>query len=227
MAGGTLWQFWSSFGNALVPVEEAVEVVRQMCQGLSVAHREKPPIVHRDIKPHNVLVGYDGTGLRIRLSDFGLAKHVNPLSMLASARGTPLYKAPEVLADMQGDSCASDIWSVGLCLYLLLTDRLPYMDPDADERAVPARPTRPWVAPGKYNVQCDSRLDEIVRRAVALNPQDRYQNAPEMLVDLEEWAPNQTAVPNTAATSKTVLGGRAWIGERNALQMASDRKSVV
>jgi len=73
VAGGSLESFWKSFGAAFVSVETAIEIVRQVCRGLTVAHGEKPPIVHRDIKPQNILVGYDASGLRARLTDFGLA----------------------------------------------------------------------------------------------------------------------------------------------------------
>src|SRR5438876_9704409 len=57
VAGGSLQQFWRSFGARFVPVETVIDLARQICRGLAVAHREKPPIVHRDIKPQNVLVG--------------------------------------------------------------------------------------------------------------------------------------------------------------------------
>ena len=67
VAGGTLEDYWKSFGGAFVPVEAAVELLRQVCRGLSVAHSVQPPIVHRDLKPQNILVGYDGAGLRARI----------------------------------------------------------------------------------------------------------------------------------------------------------------
>jgi serine/threonine protein kinase len=85
VAGGSLEQFWRSHGARLVPVETAVEILRQCCRGLAIAHGESPPVIHRDIKPQNILVGYDASGLRVRVSDFGLAKRVNPLTLMASA----------------------------------------------------------------------------------------------------------------------------------------------
>jgi serine/threonine protein kinase len=126
VAGGSLEQFWRSHGAQFVPVETVVEIMKQCCRGLAVAHGEQPPIVHRDIKPQNILVGHDASGLRVRVSDFGLAKHVNPLTLLASARGTRFFKGPEALVDYQSDSCAGDVWALGSTMYLLLTDRLPF-----------------------------------------------------------------------------------------------------
>jgi len=74
--GGSLDKFWRSHGGQFVPVETAIDLIKQVCRGISQAHREKPPIIHRDIKPQNILVGYEADGLRARVSDFGLAKTV-------------------------------------------------------------------------------------------------------------------------------------------------------
>jgi eukaryotic-like serine/threonine-protein kinase len=117
VAGGSLENFWKSFGVAFVPVETSVDIMRQVCRGLSVAHGEKPPIVHRDIAPQNILIGYDATGLRVRVSDFGLAKRVNPLTLLVSARGRRRFKAPEVFRKGGNDSCAGDVWALGCTLH--------------------------------------------------------------------------------------------------------------
>ncbi len=91
VAGGTLDSFLRSQGNQL-SIETVVDLSRQICRGLSVAHSASPPIIHRDIKPQNILVGYEATGIRARISDFGLAKQVNPLTLLASAAGTLAFK---------------------------------------------------------------------------------------------------------------------------------------
>ena len=124
--GGSLDKFWRSHGGQLVPIETAIDLVKQVCRGIAQAHREKPPIIHRDIKPQNILVGYEADGLRARVSDFGLAKTVNPLTLLATAAGTLAFKPPEAFVERKGDSCAADVWAIGATLYLLLTDRLPF-----------------------------------------------------------------------------------------------------
>jgi len=128
--GGTLNRYWQSYGSKLMSVEEAVEIMKQVCSGLSIAHCETTPVIHRDIKPQNILIGYDSGGMRVKVSDFGLAKRVNPMTLLASAKGTLGFKPPESLENL--DSCAADVWALGTTLYLLLTDKLPF--PSLDEK---------------------------------------------------------------------------------------------
>ncbi|MDF1798893.1 MAG: serine/threonine-protein kinase [Planctomycetota bacterium] len=194
MPGGTLDRHWRSFGRELMPVSQVVEIGKQTCRALSVAHGAEPPIIHRDIKPQNILIGFSGDGLHVRLSDFGLAKAVNPLTLLASAVGTLGFKPPESLEDV--DSCAADVWAVGATLYLLLTDEMPF--PHLNSRDVGdarhfLRPLRP---PSVFNINVDPALESILYRCLAANAKDRYGNALELLEDLEHWAPS-SAKPST------------------------------
>lgn len=189
VAGGTLEQFWRSHGHQFVPVATSVDIARQVCRGLAVAHGENPPIVHRDIKPQNLLAGYDSGGLRIKVSDFGLAKHVNPLTLRATARGTRAFKPPEAFAQAAGDSVAGDVWALGSVLYLLLTDRLPFAQVGDSEEESAAKFRRPLIPPSQLNVRVDPGLEQIAYRALAPNVDDRYPNTQELLTDLEAWAP--------------------------------------
>jgi serine/threonine-protein kinase len=207
--GGSLDKFWQSHGTSFVPVETSVDLIKQVCRGLSVAHREQPPIVHRDIKPQNILVGYETDGLRARVSDFGLAKRVNPLTLLATAAGTISFKPPEAFTDSKGDSCAADVWAIGTTLYLLLTDQLPYEIPTDfgwGSRDLFQKKIRP---PSDLNADVNRNLDTIVTKALNLDPAERYGNAIEMLEALEQWRPgNYQHGGKCMATdfSKTALG---------------------
>jgi serine/threonine-protein kinase len=194
VAGGTLETFWRSYNNSYVPVSDTVEIVKQICRGLVQAHSEQPPIVHRDIKPQNILMGYDPSGLRVRVSDFGLAKKVNPMTLLASAHGTIGFKPPEVLTNV--DSCAGDVWAIGTILYLMLTDKFPYPAGCLSD----VLEGRCWnektlANASHFNPRAGSLLDQILRRALALKPVDRYASAGEMLDDLVKWEQEEIACP--------------------------------
>ena len=195
VAGGSLDQYWRSHGQRLIPIETTIDIMRQVCRGLAVAHRESPPIVHRDIKPQNILVGYDGAGLRVRVSDFGLARGVNPLTLMATARGTLCFKAPEAVLNRNFDSLAGDVWALGCTLYLLLTDRFPYGDSESDELAPDRIAKGPLIPPSRLNVDADAALDQIVARTLAVAVIDRFSNASEMLTALEEWRPSSKPDP--------------------------------
>lgn len=199
VAGGTLERYWRSFGTNFIPVTQVVEIAKQLCRGLAVAHGASPPIVHRDIKPQNILVGYSGDGLQVRLSDFGLAKAVNPLTLLVSARGTLGFKPPESLENQ--DSPAADIWAIGTTLYLLLTDQMPFPllgDRDVADANRFLRPVRP---PSIYNIAVDAGLESILFRCLAADASDRYPGAVELLRDLERWNPETASVAQASHSS--------------------------
>jgi eukaryotic-like serine/threonine-protein kinase len=198
----SLEQFWKSYVTQFVPVDIAVDIIQQVCRGLAVAHGSNPPIIHRDIKPQNILIGLDKDRLRVRVSDFGLAKRVNPLTMLATGVGTRCFKAPEVFRDFKSDSCAGDVWAIGTTLYLLLTDRLPFMDIDNLDRLDLAAFERPLIPPSRINFHVDLMLDQIVFRALALEAKDRYPSAREMLADLKKWGPRRVGGGGKAMSSQ-------------------------
>ncbi|MBD0370240.1 MAG: serine/threonine protein kinase [Pyrinomonadaceae bacterium] len=223
VAGGSLQQFWRSFGDQLVPVETVVDIAKQVCQGLSIAHCGELPIVHRDIKPQNILVGYDAGGLRACVSDFGLARRVNPLMLQVSARGTRCFKAPETFRDPMGDSYAGDVWAVGVTLYLMLTDQFPYALGQMESLGIKCFDC-PLVPPSRYNIRVDPALDRILFRALALEKEKRYSNAKEMLEDLSEWKLQPVETGNgwsesSSSESKSIYGEQTSADESAALQM--------
>jgi serine/threonine-protein kinase len=222
VAGGSLDNLWQSFGNRFVPIETVVEVAKQVCRGLSIAHRESPPIIHRDIKPQNILVGYDANGLRVRISDFGLAKSVNPRTLMASARGTRCFKSPEALRDFQKDSLAGDIWAVGSTIYLLLTDRLPYAE-FSGKGVGESQFDLPLIPPSRLNIQVSPALEAIVLKALCLSPKDRYQAAQNMLRDLEKCGTGLSSESEDrplTPTSKEILGDHTPADQNMAHQMS-------
>jgi len=209
--GGSLDKFWRSYGVALIPVETTVDLIKQVCRGLAQAHQEKPPIIHRDIKPQNILVGYEADGLRARVSDFGLAKQVNPLTLMASAAGTLGFKPPEAFTQYKADSAAGDVWAIGTTLYLLLTDRLPVQMPREATWNDKHLFDKPIIPPGKLNPQVSKGLDKLVMRALERAPKSRFPSAHELLHELEatplhDQPSSPSATPVSSESAKTVLG---------------------
>lgn len=221
IAGGTLDRYWRSFGQGFVPIEQTIDIVKQICQGLNVAHSASPSIIHRDIKPQNILVGYDGAGICLRLSDFGLAKRVNPMTLIASARGTLAFKAPEFME--RRDSTRTDIWAVGMTLYLLLTDQLPFSVTNDEEFISGRHWKRPIVLPSRMNIDVNPALEAVTMKALALKPEDRFADAQEMLAAISKL---QTVNPTEekaaivhGSTMKTALGDSPPLERTKAVGM--------
>lgn len=230
---GSLDRYWRSRGDTLAVVKEAVAPMTQVCAGISVAHGERPPIVHRDLKPQNILVAQGEEGPRALVSDFGLAKRVNPLTLLASAQGTLSFKPPEFLDDM--DSPAGDVWALGTTLYLLLTDTLPFPEPPNDQPLDRKRFEQALRPPSIYNIQVDAELDAIVCRCLALEPAKRYANAQPLLAALRRWlsrcledAPDAKPEPQPSVGESTPEGDadEAEHMVRKAIELAKQPGSL-
>lgn len=226
VAGGSLDKFWRSYRGRLVPVEVTVDLMRQVCRGLTVAHLASPPVIHRDIKPQNILVGYEADGLRARVSDFGLAKSVNPLTLLATAAGTLQFKPPEAFSKQKGDSCAADVWGVGTTMYLLLTDRLPFRLPEDlswtsnrlfEEELLPA---------SEFSADVNRGLDKIVCKCLSKEAENRYSTAKELLAALESWSPREDRRSQGLSSSQPDLSKAALGSPAPSPNQGSERDLV-
>lgn len=179
VAGDSLRQRIATNGSHM-PVQEILSLASQICEGMAVAHRAG--IVHRDIKPENILITAEG---RIKLLDFGLAKlkGSSKITSESSTMGTFFYMSPEQAQGSEVDN-RSDIFSIGVVLYEMLTGKLPFKgEYDVavvysiiNDRPAPLRSLRP-------DIPAD--LEFIVERAIAKNPDNRYQSAEEMGQDLK------------------------------------------
>jgi predicted Ser/Thr protein kinase len=147
---------------------EALAVIPQICDALEYAHRQG--VVHRDVKPENILLDRAG---KVKIADFGLAKLADPdglsLTGTQQAMGTPHYMAPEQWERPGEVDHRADIYALGVVLYELLTGELPLGRFD----------------PPSSKVQIDVRIDEVVLRALAKEPVRRYQHASEVKTALE------------------------------------------
>lgn len=171
-----------------LPPPEALAVLEPVARALGRAHRAG--VVHRDVKPENVLVAADGTP---KVADFGVARVVAGTSHTQTGAliGSVHYMAPE-LVDGQEASQASDQYALGVVLYELLTGRRPFAGDSP--MAVALRHTRDRVPPpSQEGASCGAAVDEVVARATRHEPQDRYPDLDAFADELREAVPGGPA----------------------------------
>jgi serine/threonine-protein kinase len=201
--------------------QEAVKLTTEVLAALDAAHRAG--ILHRDIKPGNILLTADGTA---KVADFGIAKALEPdpdavdLTGTSQVMGTPRYLAPELAAGEKA-SVSSDLWAVGAVLYEALTGRPPFDADTALAIALAAAQGR-LVPPETYRPDLSPALCAVVTRALSVRPLDRYVSASEMAGALTgaETDPSPTLAldPPTAQYPKAAPVGRhAWLTRRYLL----------
>jgi eukaryotic-like serine/threonine-protein kinase len=186
-------------GRGAAPINVAIEYARQILSALRFAHRHG--IVHRDIKPHNVLV--DGEG-RVKVTDFGIARAgTSQMTETGSIVGTAQYLSPEQARGGEVDP-RSDLYSLGVVLYELLTGKTPFDGETPVEIAMKHLSTTPK-PPSSLRPDVPRELDMVVLRALAKNPDDRYQSADEMESDLERVARGARVSAATVDTATQVM----------------------
>ncbi|MCL1846388.1 MAG: Stk1 family PASTA domain-containing Ser/Thr kinase [Coriobacteriia bacterium] len=160
---------------------KAAEIGSQVCAALSVAHGYD--IIHRDIKPHNIMVQPDGNA---KVMDFGIARASgSSMTQTGSVLGTAYYVSPEQAQGKQLTP-ATDLYSLGIVLYETTTGRLPFEAPDAVSVALKQVNELP-VPPSTYNPELDPELESIILRAMAKDPLDRYSTAEQMRTALNNY----------------------------------------
>jgi serine/threonine-protein kinase len=176
--------------GALRPAE-AARIVRGVLQALSHAHRQE--VIHRDVKPGNILMGRDGA---VKLADFGIAKTAftaGDLTTTGNLLGTSRYLSPEQVTGGEVDP-RSDLYAAGVVLYELLTGRPPF-DAETHIATATMRLTVDPPPPGSLRPGIPRALEAVVMRALAREPGDRYQTADEMRAALERAAPSEVPSP--------------------------------
>jgi beta-lactam-binding protein with PASTA domain/predicted Ser/Thr protein kinase len=192
-------------GRGPAPIKTAVEYARQILAALAAAH--KHGIVHRDIKPHNVLVGPEG---RLKVTDFGIARSgASQMTEVGSIIGTAQYLSPEQARGAPVDQ-TSDLYSVGVVLFELLTGQVPFTGDTPLEIAMKhlSEPPRP---PSELRPEVPHDLDLVVLRALAKDQGDRYESAEEMDADLERVLNGLPVGDETASAATAVLAGAGAI----------------
>ncbi|MBE6940632.1 MAG: serine/threonine protein kinase, partial [Ruminococcaceae bacterium] len=176
--GITLKQYMERRGKLNWP--EALHFITQIMKGLSHAHSRG--IVHRDIKPQNIMVLRDGT---VKVTDFGIACLINGTNPSNEAIGSVHYISPEQAKGDYTDN-RSDIYSAGVVLYEMLTSRLPFDGDNPVSVAIQHFSAVP-LAPREIDPNIPEALEQICRKAMASDRSKRYATADEMIADLEAF----------------------------------------
>lgn len=181
--------------NRILPIAQVIDIISQVAIGLSYAHEHD--VIHRDIKPSNVMVIRDG---HVKITDFGIARMASAAvrTQTGMVLGSPKYMSPEQVMGKLTDQ-RSDIFSLGVMLYEMLTGQAPFMGENVNAimyqtlNSVPA-------APSILNVDVPEMLNFIVAKALSKNLDSRYQNARELANDLRNC---RDALPRSAVNSAT------------------------
>lgn len=179
-------------------VEEAIPLIVQACAGIGYAHRAG--LVHCDIKPHNMIVTPDS---RLKVTDFGIARALS--TILPDERadvvwGSPQYFSPEQAVG-EAPSPASDVYSLGIVLYEVLTGALPFTAPTSEELALLHLQADP-IPPSEYVPDIPSALEQIVLKVLSKEPAARYRTADQLGRVLLRFGTQQD-VPTAAALNLT------------------------
>jgi eukaryotic-like serine/threonine-protein kinase len=178
VAGRSLEEILST-ENARLPLHTTLQLIQEVTEALDYAHLQG--VVHRDVKPSNIIVGEDG---HAKITDFGIAQlNVSDSGRPGRTWGTPAYMSPEQFTGESVDG-RSDLFSLGVILYRMLTGHRPFQGNSVLTVALRVRKHKP-VPAGVFNRELSPELDCVVARAIAKNPAERYQTGMEMVCDLQ------------------------------------------
>ena len=175
--GITLKNYIERKGN--LTIKEATSIAIQVCAGLEVAHNNN--IVHRDIKPQNIIISREG---KVKVTDFGIAKATTSQTTTANAMGSVHYASPEQARGGYVDG-RSDIYSLGIVLYEMVTGRVPFDGETAVTVAV-KHLQEEMVPPSVYCKNIPFSLEQIIKKCTQKSPDRRYQDIGDLLADLKQ-----------------------------------------
>jgi len=180
--------------------EQAIQIIQQVSSAVSYMHEQKPPIIHRDIKPGNIIITPNGQAL---LVDFGIVKIFNTqLSTTLGARAySPGYSPPEQYGQ-GGTDTRSDVYSLGATMYTLLTGQLP---PDSIQRTT----GKTLIKPRTTNPTISTEVENTVLRAMELSASNRFMNATEFSLAIEA---GEVSKPVEVHGKVTTESYKAYVG---------------
>ena len=235
VSGGDVARLVKARGR--LPVEEAAFIIRQALLALAAAHAEG--IIHRDIKPQNLMLSADGT---VKVSDFGLARAATVDSSLTASGvvlGTPLYMSPEQARSQPVDGC-TDIYALGATFFHMVCGRPPFAG-DEPMSILFKHVSEPLPSPKEISSDVPDEVGRIIKKMMEKAPDDRYQSCEDALADLDAYC-KAHAISPVRPTSLTVgpeagpidmdaatqmsksYGGQTTIMDKGARAGSADRK---
>ena len=197
-------------------LDEALAITTQIGQGLEAAHRAG--VVHRDIKPANIMWSPEADSwVGVKILDFGLAQlaHLSRITKTDTTVGTVAYMAPEQTKSPDVDHRA-DIWSLGVMLYEMVTERLPFQG-SRDQAVIYSIVHEDYEPIARLRAEVPAELDHVISKALAKDPDERYQHVEEMVVDLRglpRHAESQSGPVEATKRPPRVLRREALAGPR-------------
>jgi len=185
VAGQDLKGFIRQSGQ--LAIGTAISIAKQICEGLSEAH--KVGVVHRDLKPNNIMIDREG---QVRIMDFGIARSLKEkgITGVGVMIGTPEYMSPEQVEGKEVDQ-RSDIYSLGVILYEMLTGRVPFEGDTAFSIGMKHKSEIP-INPQEFNQQISDELSDVILRCLRKNKDTRFQSGGEVrseLANIEQGIP--------------------------------------
>ena len=203
--------------KARLSYKEAVSIAIQVCMGIEAAHNNH--IIHRDIKPQNIIISKDG---KVKVTDFGIAKAATSNTITSNVMGSVHYTSPEQARGGYSDE-KSDIYSLGITLFEMLTGRVPFNGETTVAIAI-KHIQEELPSPQDFVGEIPNSVENIVRKCCQKSPDRRYQNMPELMNDLKQSLMN----PNGAFVVTNDLemdGGTRMVSEGELTEIR--RKSAV
>lgn len=188
-----------------IPIPEAVRILVQICSGVQAIHDSG--IVHRDLKPENILLSAEGM---VKIADFGIARMGNngpKLTEHGGVVGTIDYVSPEYMLNSQVD-WRSDIYAIGILAYEMVTGQSPFRG-DSVYATMTKRLKSDAAPPSSLRPECPAALDTVILRAMARDPEERYQSTAEMFIDLQPLLPEDQKTSSGAFLSPMRSGSVA------------------
>jgi serine/threonine protein kinase len=215
----------------IMPMPQVCYLIMQLCEGLDYAHNKRDVqgrelnLVHRDVSPQNVLIGYEG---EVKLIDFGIAKAAGKASKTQAGilKGKFGYMSPEQVRGLPIDR-RSDIFALGIVLYEMLTGERLFIG-ESDFSTLEKVRNVEIIPPSSFNSDIPDKLERIVLKALEKNVEDRYQNAIDLHDDLQLFLHSVgqfSSRKDLSAWMKRIFGGGAGVG-LDSLDSADDIEEI-